>query len=130
MAEPLGSTERAAPAKTLKINPDLEKPLEFGNHSSIRSTLVWENLFDAVRRDRSLIFETSAAYQVSGIRVAPFGAVVPSKVRIKNDSFNPKAVLGAQDGLTISDKAPRCFCGEALPKFLTEITGLRMKFPR
>ena len=73
------------------------------------------------------------AAEVEGVRVAPLATVVTNKVRVINDfSFDPRTARGVQGGLhrdTLTDEVPRCLCGKALPRFLAEITSLRVKCP-
>ena len=123
------------PARTTREETDLDKALQYGNHRSVGEHLprIWEKLFDDVRRNRCLVLNRAAAAEVAGIRIAPLAAVVTNKVRIINDfSFDPTTARGVQGGLnrdTLKDEIPRCLCGKALPKFLAEITSLRVKYP-
>ena len=45
--------------------------------------LVWEKLFEDIRRNRVLVFDRKSAASPKDLRVAPLGAVVTHKVRIK-----------------------------------------------
>ena len=47
--------------------------------------LVWEKLFEDIRRNRVLVFDRKSAASPKDLRVAPLGAVVTHKVRINND---------------------------------------------
>ena len=40
-----------------------------------------------------------------------------------------KATKGGLNTDTVPDSVPQCLCAEALPKFLTELLSLRIKFP-
>lgn len=133
MAEPLEIVTLWALATLLQTRHDLKKPLEYGNHSSIRDhlPLVWEKLFEDVRRNCCLVFE-KAASKVNGIRVEPSGAILTRTLRIINYvSFDPDSTRGSTSGIdldTIPDEVPRCSCGEALSKFLAKIASLQVKF--
>ena len=64
--------------------------------------------------------------------MSPLGSVVTHKVRTINDvsfEMQNKTTKGGLNADTVSDSVPQCLCAEALPKFLTELVSLRIKFP-
>ena len=63
-------------------------------------TLVWEKLFDDIRRNWILMFRGSAS-SMKGLRVVSLGAVVTHKEKIINDySFDLQAARGEMGGLS------------------------------
>ena len=127
--------KHGVPVITSATPTDPRQALQYGNHSSIqehRST-VWKKLCEDVRRNRCLVFTREAAAKIVGLRVAPLGDVVTRKVRTINDySFDPTTARGEKGGLnrdTVSEEAPPCLCGEALPALLNVLTDLRIRFP-
>ena len=131
----LETIANGVPARTTRSGPDLAKALQYGNHRSVEEHLpkTWAKLFHDVRRNRCLVMNRANAAEVEGVRVAPLATVVTNKVRVINDfSFDPRTARGVQGGLnrdTLTDEVPQCLCGKALPKFLAEITRLRVKYP-
>ena len=114
---------------------DLASALNYGNHRSADEhlPLIWKKLAEDVRRERCLVIQKSAAYEIPNLRVSPLGAVVTHKVRIINDlSFDAhnKGVKGGLNADTDVDSVPPSLCAEALPKFLSELVSLRAKNPK
>ena len=95
--------------------------------------LVWEKLYEHVRRNCVLVFNTEFAAALKGLRVAPLGAVVTHKVKIINDcSFDVDAARGEKGGLNRdarTEDVPKCLCGNILPSLLNALTDLRLRFP-
>jgi len=135
ISELLHIIEKGVPVKTSQSKYDLEKALKYGNHRSIQEHLprVWKKIIEDVKRNRCLVFHKAAATDVDGLQVAPLGAVVTNKVRLIHDhSFETDTFRGNKGGInkdTLIEDVPKCLCGEALPKLLAELTGLRVKFP-
>ena len=79
------------------------------------------------------MFDRESAASLKGLRVAPLGAVVTHKVRIINDySFEAGAARGENGGLnrdTLTEKVPKCLCGDALSALLKALRDLRIRFP-
>ena len=109
--------------------------MQYGNHSAVVEHMdpVWEKLFENVRPNCVLVFDRESAASLKGLRVAPLGAVVTHKVRIINDySFEAGAARGENGGLnrdTLTEKVPKCLCGDALSALLKALRDLRIRFP-
>lgn len=130
--ELLSILKHGVPVSTEDSKTDLEKSLPYGNHKTIQNhmPLVWEKLAEDIVRDNCIVLGKAAAPEIEGLRVAPLGAVVTSKVRIINDfSFDPNTARGKKGGLNNDTvTVPRCLCAEALSKLLIELLRLRVKF--
>ena len=117
-------------------NRDPTRAVQYGNHSGVREhmDLVWEKLFDDIRRNREVVFNRGSASLIKGLRVAPLGAVVTHKVRIINDYyFGVQAARGEKRRLnkdTHTEEVPKRLCGQALPTILQALTNLRIRFPQ
>ena len=109
--------------------------MQYGNHSAVieHMDLVWEKLFEDIRRNRVLAFDGKSTASRKGLRVAPLGAVVTHKVQIVNTySFEAGVARGEKEGLnrdTLLEEVPKCLCGDALPALLKALTDLRIRFP-
>ena len=127
--------KNGVPVKTSVTDLDPTRAMQYGNHSTVAEhmDLVWEKLYEDVRRNRVLVFDRESATLLKGLRVAPLGAVVTHKVRIINDySFEAGAARGEKGGLnrdTQTEEVPKCLCGDALPALLKALTDLRIRFP-
>ena len=114
---------------------DLERALQYGNHSSVTENLsaIWENIGDDVRRQKILMTQESAARDIPNLRLAPLAAVVTHKVlKINGLSFDVqnREKNGGLHGDTNPETVPRCLCAEALRKFPDELVILREKFAK
>ena len=90
------------PVKTSVTSLDPPRAMQYDNHSAVveHMDLVWENLFEDIRRNRVLVFDREFAASVKGLRVGPLGAVVTHKVRILNGySLEAGAARGEKGGL-------------------------------
>ena len=114
---------------------DLESALRYGNHRSAEEhlPLIWEKVGEDVRREKCLVLENTAAYEIPNVRVLPLGAVVTHKVRVVNDLsldlFN-RAKKGGLNAETDINCVPLSLCAEALSKFLTELVSLKAENPK
>lgn len=83
------------------------------------------------------MFNKAAAADIEGLQVTSFvlGTLVTNKIRFIHDhSFEHDTVRGTKGGITsdttiTKDEIPRSLCGKALPKWLAELTGLKVKLP-
>ena len=85
-----------------------------------------------MRRQKYIAIRKSAAHEIPNSRVPPLGAVVTHKVRIItyfSFKVQNKTMKGGPSAGTDPDSVRQCLCAEALPKFLTELVSLRIKFP-
>ena len=91
-----------------------------------RSTLEVGNTSGRCKGENVISIKNKAVAGL-GVRVAPLGAVVTSKVRIINDlSLDPITLGCTKGGLdlnTVTQDILRCLCGEALPKLLAKISN-------
>ena len=127
--------KNGVPVKTSVTNLDPTKALRYGRHNAVveHIDLVWEKLFEDIRRNRVLVFDRESAASLKGLRVAHLGAVVTNKVRIIHDYlFEAGAASGEKRGLNrdmLTEEVPKCFCGDALPAFSKALADLRLRFP-
>ena len=80
--------KNGVPVKTAVTNLDPSRAIRYGNHSTVfeHMDLVWEKMYEDVRRNRVLVFNRESAAALKGLRVAPLGTVVTHKVRINTTS--------------------------------------------
>ena len=125
---------RGVPVKVAPARADFERTLRYGNHRSDAEHLpaIWERLSEDVWCQKCIVIRKEAAHEIPWLQVSPLAAVVNHKVWIIHDFSFEAQSKGTKGGLnadTDPDAVQQCLCGEALPKFLTELVSLRKKYP-